>query len=339
MNIGVPRALIVSMAILFSVYHVLLGLYSLPTPDNAAPVVFSLGLYAAATAVSLLPWGGMRMPVWMAAFNVAVVVVVTLLVTNELDPQREGGNGFATWYIAALGTLMTITSIRRRHSFAWAGIIFLTVHSVVWAGPGALASLGVIGSISWVAVSHILSSGMAKATKDALRFALAEREATDWQAAQEAHVFERQFRLGQTSSSALPMLRRIQESHGELTDEERLECLHLEGAIRDEIRGRRLLSDAVREEVMIARRRGTVVTLLDEGGLDDLSETELDRVHEQVADAIRSTQADTLIVRTAAETTDVAVTVVGLRTTAPETGVVTHDDDEVDLFLEIKTTR
>jgi hypothetical protein len=338
-NIGVPRALIVSMAILFSAYHVLLGLYALGTPDYAVPVIISLCLYAVATAVSLFPWGGMRMPVWMAAFNVAVVVVVTLLVTNELDPQRAGGNGFATWYVAALGTLMTITSTRRRHSFAWAGIIFLAVHTVLWAGPGALASLGVIGSISWVAVSHILSSGMAKATKDALRFALAEREATDWQAAQEAHVFERQFRLGQTSSSALPMLRRIQDSHGELTDEERLECLHLEGAIRDEIRGRRLLSDAVREEVMIARRRGTVVTLLDEGGLDDLSDTELDRVHAQVADAIRSTNADTLIVRTAAEATDVAVTVVGLRTTAPETGIVTHDDDEVDLFLEIKTAR
>jgi hypothetical protein len=40
-------------------------------------------------------------------------------------------------------------------------------------------------------------------------FALAEREATDWQAAQEAHVFERQFRLGQTSTMALDMLREI----------------------------------------------------------------------------------------------------------------------------------
>ncbi len=111
---------------------------------------------------------------------------------------------------------------------------------------------------------------MAKAARDAQRFALAEREATDWQAAQEAHVYERQFRLGQTSSMALAMLRQIQRASGDLTDAQRAECLHLEGAIRDEIRGRKLLNDAVRDEVMLARRRGATVTLLDEGGIDDL---------------------------------------------------------------------
>jgi len=336
-NIGVPRALIATMAITFSAYHVILGIYSISYAASPVPVIIALALYAFATTVSLLPWGRMRMPIWMASFNVAVTIVITVLVSSELDPNREGGNGYATWYVAAVGTLLTITSTRRRHAFAWVGIGFLAVQTVIWAGPGALASLGVIGSISWVAVSHILSTGMAKATKDALRFALAEREATDWQAAQEAHVFERQFRLGQTSSSALPMLRRIQERGGELTEAERLECLHLEGAIRDEIRGRRLLSDDVRSEVLVARRRGTVVTLLDEGGLDDLSDSELGRVHAQVAAAIASTNADTVIVRTAAETTDVAVTVVGLRSATTEGGLDAHEDDEVDLFLEIRS--
>ena len=339
MNIGIPRFVIVGMAALFSLYHVVLALYSLGMAKSPLPIVGAIVIYVAATTVSLLPATGLRMPLWMAAFNVGAVVSVTLLVTTQLDPQRVGGNGYATWYVAALGTLMTITSTRRRHSFAWAGIAFLTVHTVLWSGPGALAALGVIGSISWVAVSHILSSGMAKATKDALRFALAEREATDWQAAQEAHVFERQVRLGQTSSSALPMLRRIQESGGELTDEERRECLHLEGAIRDEIRGRKLLSDAVRDEVMIARRRGAVVTLLDEGGLDDLSESELHHVHEQLAEAIRSTNADTVIVRTAPDASDTAVTVVGLRSATDDTDAVeSHEDDEVDLWLEIRAT-
>ena len=327
------------MAITFSAYHVILGVYSLSYAASIVPVIVALALYIVATTVSLLPWGRMRMPIWMASFNVAVTIVIVLLVSSELDPNREGGNGYATWYVAAIGTLLTITSTRRRHSFAWVGIAFLSVQTVIWAGPGALASLGVIGSISWVAVSHILSSGMAKATKDALRFALAEREATDWQAAQEAHVFERQFRLGQTSSSALPMLRRIEERGGELSELERLECLHLEGAIRDEIRGRKLLSDAVREEVMLARKRGALVTLLDEGGLDELSERELERVHAKVAEAIRSTDADKVIVRTAAEGSETAVTVVGLRSPsgfdADAPGPVEDEDDEVDLWLEI----
>ncbi|WP_240034649.1 hypothetical protein [Glaciihabitans arcticus] len=346
MRIGVPRQLIVGMAALFSLYHVILGIYALGIPRSPYPILVAMGLYLVATVLSLLPGRTFRMPIWLAAFNVAVVVAVPLLVTQELDPERVGGNGYATWYVAAMGTIMTITSTRRRHLFAWIGIAFLVLQSLAWAGPASLGTLGVIGSVSWVAVSHVLSRGMAKATKDAQRFALAEREATDWQAAQEAHVFERQFRLGQTSSSALPMLRRIEESGGELNAPERLECLFLEGAIRDEIRGRKLLSDDVREAVRLARRRGATVTLLDEGGLDDLSDRELERVHTRVAAAVRSTEADTLIVRTASESSETAVTVVGLRSVSDpaadaETdglGHEAHEDDEVDLWLEIART-
>ncbi len=200
-----------------------------------------------------------------------------------------------------------------------------------------------IGSTSWVAVSHILSVALDNASKDARRFAIAEREATDWQAAQEAHVDERQLRLGQTSAMALGMLRKIQDSGGDLTDEERAECLHLEGAIRDEIRGRKLLSDAVREQVMNARRRGATVTLLDEGGIDDLSDDDLARVLDRLAVAIRDTTADRVIARTVPEGSDVAVTVVGLRDDdedARALGQHPADDDEdadegVELWLEI----
>ncbi|NEM91317.1 hypothetical protein [Galbitalea soli] len=342
MNIGVPRYLIVGMAGLFSGYHLVLATYSLlrNIPFNDGPIFVAMALYAIASIMSLVPWGPTRMPIWMAGFNLAVAIALPLLVTHELNPAKN--NGYGTWYVAAVGTLMTITSTRRRHTFAWIGVIFLAVQSVLWAGPGSLAGIGVIGSVVWVAVSHILSSGMAKATRDAQRFALAEREATDWQAAQEAHVFERQFRLGQTSSMALEMLRVIEASNGNLTDEQRVECLHLEGAIRDEIRGRKLLNDAVRSQVMQARRRGATVTLLDEGGIDDLSDEDLDRVLNRLAAALDSTDADKIIARTVPEGSDVAVTVVGLRSAADEDAVAlgqdSSEEDEVSLWLEIPRT-
>jgi hypothetical protein len=200
--IGVPRIIIVGIAVLFSMYHVVLGLLTLDVPRNAAPVIGAMVLYAVATGISLVHRGPARMPIWMAAFNLAVAIALPLLVTNELDHTRAGGLGYATWYVAAVGTLMTITSTRRRHLFAWAGIIFLAVQTIIWSGPDTLLQIGVVGSISWVVISNVLSRSIAKATKDARRFAYAEREAADWQAAQEAHVFERQFRLGQTSSMA-----------------------------------------------------------------------------------------------------------------------------------------
>ncbi len=338
MNIGVPRSLIVSLAAVFSAYHVVLAAYSMNIPRDPAPVISALALYAVATLVSLLPVGPSRIPIWMAAFNVAVSITLPLLVTSELDPGEK--NGYATWYVAAVGTLMVITSTRRRHSFAWMGVGFLAVQTVVWAGPGALVDLGVVGSITWVGVAHVLSSGMAKASRDAQRFTMAEREATDWQAAQDAHVSERQFRLGQTSTMAIEMLNVIASKKGELDDADRQECLYLEGAIRDEIRGRRLLNDAVRTEVMNARRRGAVVSLLDEGGLDDVDAVELERIHNQLAEAIRSTSADKVIARTVQEGSATAVTVVGL--TIVDDGSASllgygadEDEDEIDLWVEI----
>lgn len=345
--IGVPRFVVVGVAVLFSLYHVVLGVLTLDIPHSVWPVIAAMVLYLAATFLSLTsltPNSTARMPLWLASFNVAVTVAVPLLVTRELDPVRDGGNGYATWYIAAVGTLLTITSTRGRHLFAWAGTFFLIAQTASWAGPQSLIALGVVGSVSWVVISNVLSRSIAKATKDARRFAYAEREAADWQAAQEAHVFERQFRLGQTSSMALPMLRRIHDSGGELTDAERQECLHLEGAIRDEIRGRNLLNDSVREQVMIARRRGATVTLLDEGGMDGVHEPVRERVLETLAEALRASHADKIIVRTSDPSSDVAVTVVGLRSAADDLAALgpgasepdeDGGDDEIDLWLEI----
>ncbi len=159
-------------------------------------------------------------------------------------------------------------------------------------------------------------------------------------------MFERQFRLSQTTRMALPMLQRVIESGGDLSADERAECLHLEQAIRDEIRGRSLLSDDVREEVMRLRRRGATVQLHDDGGLDELDMDDLRRVHASIADALRrAREADNVIVRTVPEGSESAVTVVGLRldsaaseSAALGAGLDDEDDDEDDsvvVWLEI----
>lgn len=340
MTIGAPRFLLVSLATLFSSYHIVLAFYSMPLGyyENRAPVYVAMVLYAIATATAMTI-GHKRMPIWVAAFAFATAVALTLLVSSQVDPDREGGNSYATWYVAAIGTLMTIVCTRRRSGFAWAGIAFLVAQTILWGGLESVLGIGVLGSVAWVGVAQIITNALSKAVRDSQSFTLAERGATDWQAAQEAHLNERQFRLGQTSVMALPMLRTIQQSQGQLSDAQRAECLHLEGAIRDEIRGRKLLNDAVREQVMLARRRGTTVTLLDEGGIDDLEDSELDRVLTRLAEALRRTEADKVIARTVPEGSDVAVTVVGLRTSDDgQASLLGHDsleDDEVELWLEI----
>ena len=348
MRINVPRPLIVVVAALFSAYMIVLAVYSLSSEDAAEifgttePVYAAMAIYAVGTIAVLFPDKRPRMPIWLAAFAVGVAIVVPMLVTWGIaDAARPGGNGYATWYVAGVGALMTIIAVRRRPGFAWAGIGFLVIQTSIWASPLALPALGVIGSASWVGIAHLLTNALSKAVRDSQRFAVAERGATEWQAAQEAHLNERQFRLGQTTVMALPMLRTIQQSGGDLTAAQRAECLHLEGAIRDEIRGRKLLNDAVREQVMLARRRGTTVTLLDEGGIDDLEGADLERVLSALADALRRTNADKVIARTVPEGSEVAVTVVGLRSSDDGSASLlgdSLDDDEVELWLEIPRT-
>ena len=337
--ISIPRYIIVALAAVFSGYHLLLAVYSIGVPRSKGIYVAAMVLYAIATAVSL--WGakGRRMPLWMAAFNVVVCIALPLMITPELDASGSTGSDYSTWYPAAIGTLMVITSTRRRHLFAWIGVGTLAVQTVIWAGFPALATLGVVGSIMWVAVSHVLSRSLAKIGRDAAHYAAAEREAAEWQAAQEAHLFERQFRLRQTNRMALPMLRQVVATHGDLNDAQRQECNYLEGAIRDEIRGRMLLNDRVRDQVMRARRRGSTVTLLDDGGLDELPESELDRVRNALADAVKMSNNDRLIARTVPGDSDIAVTVVGLDSSdggaASALGHLDDDDDQVGLWLEI----
>ena len=110
----------------------------------------------------------------------------------------------------------------------------------------------------------------------------------------------------------------------------------LEAAIRDEIRGRMLLTDAVRGEVQRARERGITVTLLDEGGIDDLDEPSRDRVLSRLAEAVARSNADRIIARTAAEGSPVAVTVVGLREPPDGAAPAQNTDDlEVEFWIEI----
>jgi hypothetical protein len=334
--IVVSRTLILIVAACFSAYHVVLGLYSIDEPASSVPILVAMGLYLVATGASLWPSSPMRMSLPLALFNLAVCIAIPLIVGSQLDGSSTE-LGYATWYVAAIGTLMTITATRKRPRLAFLGVAALVVHSVFWAGVGSLGHMGVIGSVVWVLAAVLLSRALVKASRDARQYARAEREASGWHAAQEAHLYERQVRLTQTMRLSMPMLRRISECNGQLSEAERQECRLLEAAIRDEIRGRRLLNHAVRDQVMAARRRGASVTLLDEGGIDDLDGSDLEIVLNALASAIGSTSADKIIVRTTADSETIAVTVVGLSSPEPSVSALGPDSsgEEVDLWMEI----
>jgi len=343
MRVSLPAGIAIGLAVLFSVFHLVLGVASFGSVRDVGPVIACMTLYAAASAVAVfLP--GRVLPVWAACFALATALVMPVIAAPVVDLSANDAG--STWWVAAVGTLMVVLVVRGRRAFAWVGVVFLTVFVVAWAGPGAFGELGVVGDLTWVAIATGFAVAMDRAIHATRDFVRAEQETADWQAAQDAHVFERQFRLSQTTRMALPMLQQVIERGGELTDDERAECLHLEQAIRDEIRGRSLLSDDVRDEVMRLRRRGATVQLHDDGGLDDLEVDDLRRVHAQIADALRrAREADNVIVRTVAEGSESAVTIVGLKldTAASESAALGaglddedgDEDDSVVLWTEI----
>ncbi len=331
--IAMPRAILVGLAALFSGLHIVLGISALDAPDSPWPAVVAMVLYAAATVVSLAPSGRVRMPAGMAAANIAVISVGLILVLTQLDPGKQ--NGYATWIVGAVGTLMTITAVRQRPWFAWAGIALMLLAMLIWSrNILELPALGAIGGPVWVGVAHATSVAIARAARDARLLEQAEQRAAEWQAQEEAEFFERRMRLAQMNRRVEPMLRTIVTSEGALDDEQRRECLHLEAAMRDEIRGRRLLDDRVRTEVMLARRRGVEVTLLDDGGIDELDREDHARVTAAIAREIGGTTADRVVVRTAHDDETVAVTIVGLTATAESAA----DDPEVALWVEVPRT-
>lgn len=332
-RIRLPRAALLATVGLFSLYHVVLAVYSvgLGLPRDDRVIAFALVGYLAALGLLLVPGPGRSIPLLPAVGASVLAIVVLGSASSVIDPPNDGANGYATWYVGAVCTLMTILAARGWPALAWLGLGVLAAHTVWWAGGIAIVSLGVAGGVVWVAVAQLIVGALHRAARDAAVFASAERQAAQWQAEQEAHLVERQLRLDRTARTAGPMLTTIREQDGKLTSPQRAEARILEAAIRDEIRGRALLDDRVRSAVMAARRRGVEVAVLDDGGLDELDERARERVLAEVACAIDSADANRIVVRTAAEGSTAAVTVVGVR--GSETG--DSDDGDVGLWVEI----
>lgn len=333
---SVRRWVVVSLAAAVVGYHVIVAIHSLAVILDQLPYLIAVGVFVVAATVSLLPWGGLRIPTWVALGNLLVSLVIPEVVSTQISAAAQVQIDHAAWYVGGIGILMVITSVRRHYVFAWLGIAALVAHTVLLGGSPSISPIAVGMSAAWVGIAHTVSVTLDRIEKDARGYALAERAAVLWRAEAEARVTERQERVRQTSRVASATLREIVSRRGRLSPELREECLLLEAMIRDEIRGRLLLNDSVRDAVMTARRAGASVLLLDEGGLDEVDASTLDRVHRGLSRAIASAQAQRVIVRTAQDREGVAVTVVGVGSLTDAAATLEGEpDDDVRVWFEV----
>jgi len=277
--------------------------------------------------------GRAAVPVWATALALAAAALVPNAAFLAVD-EAGRAQPFVTWVIGAIGALMTIVMVRGRPIVAWIGLGLLTVSTAAWLGPLEALGLGLVGSIVWVGAAQLAVRALERAARDAERLVELQQAASAWQAAQSGRQRERRIHVQRALQVAGPVLGRTIETGGNLRAAEREAARLAEQSLRDELRGPRLLDDAVRAGIDAARRRGVAVTLFDEGGLEGLDDAALRTVRAELARVLSDAVSEKLIIRTSPHA-EIAVTVVG-RSTA---GGVGGDDDDVDLWREIQRPR
>lgn len=324
------RGVATSLAVGFAMYFAARGVWWIEQPTAPLLMIAAIALYLVVVNVAIL-WDAaatVRMPYWAAVLAVIASVVIPVHVTLSLDPASLTAP-FATWYIGAIGLLGVVLMVRRRFLAAWLVLIVLVVASSIALGFLTALSLGLVGSIMWVAVARLLVLFWDRAVRDTERLAGIQQAVSAWHATQQVRQRERRLRTQFALSVAGPVLSRTVASHGALDEGERLEARLAEGRLRDELRGADLLNDAVRDAIADARRRGVVVTVFDEGGLDGVDEARREQIRDELAEVLCDARAGRLIIR-AAQDPRVAVTVVGRAGSA-----AANDEDDVDLWHEI----
>lgn len=344
------KTIIIGLGVAFTAYLAARGLWWTAPVSQPLVVFAALGLYlvttwlcifweprrpAVAAADGAAPESPLssgsrtRLPLWAGALALACAVLVPNAIAVAVGPDLRI-EPFATWYLGGIGVLMTIVMVRRRPWIAWAGIAALAASSMTWMGPGTALALGLVGSIMWVAATQLMLRSIDRAARDTAQLAQLQRAASAWQASQTGRQRERRIQVQRALAVAGPVLTRTVATGGLLSEDERTQARLAEGRLRDEMRGPRLLDDAVHAELESARRRGANVTVFDEGGLDGLDERALSIIRAELAETLHTAQSDRLYIRTSRDDR-VAVTVVGRSAAGPGLS----DEDAVDLWREI----
>jgi hypothetical protein len=282
-------------AMAFALYHAVLGLLWLPSYENFWAGVLALVIYLVTVALTILVRKQMKLSIPQALFNFSATCIVPMLINFQISTDLAGT--YATWYVAAMATLMSATAIRQQRIISWLGISITVAQVVVWGGLSAVANTGVIGAFVLVFAGQAVAYGLAKADRDVKAFGKLATKAARQMASSSAASAERKLRLEKALAGALPMLNLIVKNQGKLAEADKVEARLLEAQLRDEIRGRGLMSDNIRQAVRAARVRGVEVLVLDEGGLDDVDEIERDRILLEAAGAVGEISAGRLTLR------------------------------------------
>jgi hypothetical protein len=219
------------------------------------------------------------MPIWLAVVNLLVAIAIPQLVQVAIDVTATGSQ--SSWYVTGVGALMAVTAIRGHAAISWVGMAIMALYVLTWGGIGSLFDTGLAGALALVVAAHAISYSLDRSEIETKQYLQKSIEIQALSAADSVTRQERSRRFSETLEVAYPLLKKI--SRGEINQESRLEAKMLEAQLRDAIRGRNLINEKLRASIYSARQRGIEVTVLDEGGLDSITNLARDQIRNRLA--------------------------------------------------------
>ena len=210
------RNILIGLAVAFTAYLAVRGLWWTEPVPHPYVVVATLGLFLVTTWLCVFwePEGGepaaptnpadptaisargatTRLPVWGAVLALACAAIIPSAVAYGVGPDARTAS-FATWYLGGIGALMTIVMVRGDRGSPGAGIALLAVASMVWMQPLPALALGLVGAFLWVGVTQLLLGALDRAARDTAQLTELQRAASGWQAAQVVRQRERRVQI------------------------------------------------------------------------------------------------------------------------------------------------
>lgn len=290
-----PRWLLALVSISFGFYHAVLGALSWRSYENDWVLCLSLAIFVGAFIVAVVASQGLIISTFYGSL-VAISAVATVIVAN-LGLGSTTSDPYATWYVGGMGALLGVLAARGQASLAWIAAALVTWQVYLKLGISGLAEVGLEGMVILIGAASATAYALKRADAEVLALQEAEMLAESSIISSKASSDERRNRLQNVLQLALPSLSFIAASKGQLSQEQRRKLIQLEASLRDDIRGRALLNEGVREAAAAARARGVDVLILDEGGLSEVSESQHSRILEKVVSALNSVTVGKIVIR------------------------------------------
>jgi len=290
-----PRWLLALVSISFGAWHTIIGALAWESYQNHWLLVLAIAIFLCTLIISVAASTGLFIGSSYGTV-VALGAVATVLVASA-GIRFDHGDPYATWYVGGMGVLLGVLAARGQAGLAWLAAIVVVVAVYLEGGLSELGEVGLEGMLILIAAGQATSRSVIRADREVEELQKAEILTQAAIISAKVSGAERRQRLQQVLKEALPALSSIAASDWSVEDRGRTELMQLEARLRDDIRGRDLVNEEVRLATRNARERGVEVVLLDEGGLTNLSQIELNNILGKVSGAINSVTAGKIVVR------------------------------------------